>query len=58
MTVVNLDNIGMNLQDRRKAVMWLYEKYGPAGDEWSVDKLTYVRFKTPKYATYFIMRFS
>lgn len=58
MTVVDLDNIGVDIPHRRKAVIWLYEKYGPAGDEWSIDKLTYVRFKNPKYATYFIMRFS
>lgn len=58
MTIVNLDNIGIDLQDRRAAVLWLLEQYGPAGDEWTIDKLTYVRFKTPKYATYFIMRFS
>ena len=58
MTVVDLDDIGLDVSNRRTAVMWLYEKYGPAGDEWVIDKLTYVRFKTPKYATYFIMRFS
>ena len=45
-------------QDRYNAVLWLLEQYGPAGDEWTIDKLTYVKFKTPKYATYFIMRFS
>jgi len=58
MTVVDLDNIGVKLEDRRAAIDWLFERYGPAGDEWDIDKLTYVRFKNDKYATYFIMRFS
>ena len=59
MTVVNLDNIGITcLKTRHEAVNWLYEKYGPAGNEWSIDKLTYVRFKNDKDATYFILRFS
>jgi hypothetical protein len=57
-TVVNLDNIGVEIPHRREAVMWLYNKYGPAGDIWSIDQLTYVNFKNDKDATYFILKWS
>lgn len=58
MTVVDLDNIGVKVEDRHNAVEWLYNKYGPAGDEWDIDQLTYVIFADEKKATYFILRFS
>lgn len=58
MTTVNLDYIGLGIPDRQTAVMWLYDQYGPAGDLWKIDKLTYVTFKEPKHATYFTLRFS
>lgn len=58
MTVVNLDHIGVEIPHRRKAVMWLYDKYGPAGDIWDIDKLTYVRFKNDRDATLFILRWT
>jgi hypothetical protein len=57
-TVVNLDNIGVEIPHRREAVMWLYNKYGPAGNIWSIDQLTYVNFKNDKDATYFILKWS
>jgi hypothetical protein len=57
-TVVNLDNIGVEIPHRREAVMWLYNKYGPAGDIWSIDQLTYVNFKNDKDATFFILKWS
>jgi hypothetical protein len=58
MTTVNLDHIGVEIPHRREAVMWLYNKYGPAGDVWDIDQLTYVRFKNDRDATYFILRWS
>lgn len=58
MTVVDLDNIGVKVEDRRAAIDWLFERYGPAGDEWDIDELTYVIFADDKKATYFILRFS
>lgn len=58
MTVVDLDYIGVKVEDRRKAVEWLFDKYGPAGNEWEIDQLTYVKFVDDKKATYFVMRFS
>ena len=58
MTIVNLDYIGIAIQDRRTAVEWLYNRYGPAGDLWEIKKLTYVHFKNDKHATYFTLRFS
>ena len=58
MTRVNLDNIGMSIPDRQQAVEWLYDRYGPIGDKWNIEKLTYVSFENDKHATYFIMRFS
>jgi hypothetical protein len=57
-TVVNLDNIGVEIPHRREAVMWLYNKYGPAGNIWSIDQLTYVNFNNDKDATYFILKWS
>jgi len=58
MTVVDLDNIGVKVEDRQAAIDWLFKRYGPAGDEWDIDELTYVIFADDKKATYFIMRFS
>jgi len=58
MTVVDLDNIGVKVEDRQVAIDWLFERYGPAGDEWDIDELTYVIFADDKKATYFILRFS
>ena len=56
MTVVDLNNIGVEIPHRREAIMWLYDKYGPAGDIWSIDQLTYVNFKNDQDATFFILR--
>ena len=58
MTVVDLNNIGVEIPRRREAIMWLYNKYGPAGDIWSIDQLTYVNFKNDQDATFFILRWS
>lgn len=59
MTVVNLDYIGVDVHDRREAVEWLYEQYGPARQgEWDINHLTYVKFTDDKKATYFTLRFS
>lgn len=58
MTRINLDNIGLDIPHRRKAVMWLYDRYGPAGDSWKIEKLTYVIFENDKDATHFILRWS
>ena len=58
MTVVDLNNIGVEIPHRREAIMWLYNKYGPAGDIWSIDQLTYVNFKNDQDATFFILRWS
>jgi hypothetical protein len=55
-TVVDLNNIGVEIPHRREAIMWLYDKYGPAGDIWSIDQLTYVNFKNDQDATFFILR--
>ncbi len=56
--VINLDRIGVEIPHRIAAVMWLYNKYGPAGDIWSIDQLTYVKFKNDKDATFFILKWS
>lgn len=58
MTTVDLDNIGLDIPHRQAAVMWLLDRYGPAGDAWTVEKLTYVKFKNDKDATLFILRWS
>jgi len=59
MTVVDLNKIGKTTEDRRAAVMWLVEKYGPADDGiWTVQDLSKVVFKEDKHATYFSLRFS
>lgn len=58
MTVVDLDHIGVEIPHRLSAINWLYNRYGPAGDVWVIDQLTYVRFKNDKDATYFILKWS
>jgi hypothetical protein len=58
MIKVDLDKIGLDIPQRQKAVMWLFDRYGPAGDTWKIDKLTYVKFKNDKDATFFILRWS
>ncbi len=58
MTVIDLDKIGVEIAHRREAVLWLLDRYGPAGNAWTVEKLTYVKFKNDKDATFFILRWS
>lgn len=59
MTVVDLNKIGKTTEDRRTAVMWLYNKYGPADhDIWTVQDLSKIVFKEDKHATYFVLSFS
>lgn len=58
MITVNLDYIGIKVEDRVDAIWWLVERYGPAGKDWEIDQLTYVKFKNDKHATHFVLRFS
>lgn len=58
MTKVDLDKIGVDIDHRREAILWLLDKYGPAGDAWTVDKLTYVKFENDRDATLFILRWA
>lgn len=58
MIEVDLVNIGLDISHRRAAVKWLLDRYGPAGDAWTVEKLTYVKFKNDKDAILFILRWS
>jgi len=58
MTVVNLDKIGLDVSHRQKAVMWLYDNYGPCGDIWKISQLSYVEFKHDKHATFFCLKWS
>jgi len=58
MTRVDLNHIGVSLSHRKTAVMWLRDQYGPAGDQWTMEKLTYVNFKNDKQATHFILKWS
>jgi hypothetical protein len=57
-TTVDLDHVGVEVPHRRAAIDWLYNRYGPAGDIWSIKQLTYVNFKNDKDATFFILRWS
>lgn len=58
MTRIDLDHIGLDIPHRQKAVMWVCDRYGPAGDAWTIEKLTYVNFKNDKHATYFVLKWS
>ena len=44
--------------DRVKAINWLFETFGPAGDRWSMRNLTYIDFKKDRDATLFILHWS
>lgn len=58
-TVVDLHNIGKDENDRRKALQWLFNNYGPAdGSRWDIEELTRVKFQHDKDATYFSLRWS
>jgi hypothetical protein len=56
MTKVNLNNINTN--DVRKAINWLYETWGPAGDRWTLKDLTYVEFRKERDATLFLIHWT
>ena len=58
MTVVNLDHIGLEVKHRRAAVEWLCNRYGPAGNIWNIEQLTYVKFKNDKDAIFFVLKWS
>jgi hypothetical protein len=58
MTVVNLDHIGLEVNYRLAAVEWLYNRYGPAGNIWNIEQLTYVKFKNDKDAIFFVLKWS
>lgn len=58
MTIVDLDRVGIDIPYRLAAIEWLYNRYGPAGDIWEIEQLTYVRFKNDKDATFFVLRWS
>jgi hypothetical protein len=58
MTVVDLDHIGLEVNYRLAAVEWLYNRYGPVGDIWTIEQLTFVKFKNNKDATFFVLKWS
>lgn len=58
MTRVDLNHMRLDIPHRQNAVEWLYNQYGPAGDDWTIEKLTYVNFKNSKNATHFILKWS
>lgn len=41
--------------DRRLAVNWLVERYGPHGDRWTIKDLTYVQFRKERDADLFLL---
>lgn len=45
-------------KDRRAAINWLFETFGPSGDRWAIRNLTYVDFKKDRDATLFILHWS
>jgi hypothetical protein len=59
MTIIDLNKIGKTPEERRGAIQWLLEKYGPSIEgQWKVQGLSKVVFNNDKHATYFILRFS
>lgn len=41
--------------DRRQAVNWLFERYGPCGDRWTIKDLTYIEFRKDRDADLFLL---
>ena len=59
MTTVDLENIGLTVPHRWKAIKWLEENYGLMNEgNWKIFNLRYVKFKDDKHATLFILRWS
>lgn len=59
MTTVDLENIGLTVPHRWKAIQWLEENYGLMNEgNWKIFNLRYVKFKDDKHATLFILRWS
>jgi hypothetical protein len=60
MTQIDLNYIGTDLFQRKKAIKWLLENYGPISEgRWKIDRnLTYINFANEKHATFFILKWS
>jgi hypothetical protein len=59
MTIIDLNKIGKTPEERRGAIQWLLNKYGPSSEgQWKVKGLSQVVFKNDKDATFFILRWS
>lgn len=58
-TVVDLENIGFNMDHKQAAIEWLYCQYGSINEGmWKLRGLRYVLFKEPKHATHFVLKWS
>lgn len=44
--------------DRRQAINWLIERYGPHGDRWTVKGLEEIEFRKERDATLFLLHWS
>jgi hypothetical protein len=44
--------------DRRLAINWLIERYGPHGDRWTLKNLEEIEFRKDRDATLFLLHWS
>ena len=59
MIEVDLENIGFDMDQKHKAIEWLYCQYGSINEGlWKLKGLRYVYFKEPKHATHFVLRWA
>jgi len=58
MTVIDLEKLEGMPQHRMDSLLWLYSNIGPAGDEWDISELRYVRFKHSQHATDYLLRWA
>ncbi len=56
MTVVDLSKI--KIKDPVRAIKWIVDTWGPAGDRWMLKDLCYVEFKKDRDATLFLIHWS
>lgn len=53
MTRIDLSTIKVG--DVPKAILWLVETWGPAGDRWTLKNLSYIEFRKDRDASLFLI---
>ena len=57
---VDLNQIGSDVDHRKKAIRWVIKNYGPVSEgRWKIDRdLSCINFTDEKHATHFILKWS